>query len=55
MYELLNIEVKIKEEDKSLLLVCSLLSSYDPLVTTLLYGKETLKYEDMVSVLRSNE
>ena len=35
--------------------LCSLPGSYDSLVTTLLYGKETLEYEDMVSVLRSNE
>ena len=53
--ELLNIWVKMEEEDKSLLLLCSLPPSYDPLVMTLLYGKETLEYEDMVSVLRSNE
>ena len=45
----------MKEEDKSLLLLCSLPPSYDPLVTMLLYGKETLKYEDIVSVLRYNE
>ena len=37
------------------MLLCSLPGSYDSLVTTLLYGKETLEYEDMVSVLRSNE
>ena len=53
--ELLNIRVKLEEEDKSLLLLCSLPPSSDALVTTLLYGKETLEYEDMVSVLRSNE
>ena len=53
--ELVNIGVKLYEEDKSLLLLCSLPGSYDSLVTTLLYGKETLEYEDMVSVLRSNE
>ena len=53
--ELLNVGVKFEEEDKSLLLLCSLPPSFDALVTTLLYGKEILKYEDMVSVLRSNE
>ena len=53
--DLLNIRLKMEEEDKSLLLLYSLPPSYDPLVTTLLYGKETLEYEDMVSVLRSNE
>ena len=49
--ELLNIGVKMEEEDKSLLLLCSLPPSYDPLVMILVYGKETLEYEDMVSVL----
>ena len=53
--ELLNVRVKMEEKDRSLLLLCSLPPSYDPLVTTLLYGKETLEYEDMVSVLHSNE
>ena len=49
--ELLNIGVKLEEEDKSFLLLCSLPPSFDSLVTTLLYGKEMLEYEDMVSVL----
>ena len=53
--ELLNIGVKIEEEDKSLLLLYSLLSSYDPLMMTLLYDKEILEYEDMVLMLQSNE
>ena len=53
--ELLNIGVKLEEKDKFLLLLCSLSPYFDALVTTLLYGKETLEYEDMVSMLRSNE
>ena len=53
--DLLNLGVKMEEEDKSLQLLCSLPSSYDSLITTLPYGKETLMYEDIVSVLRSNE
>ena len=53
--DLLNIMVDIEEEDKSLLLLCSLPGSFDPLVMTLLYGKETLVYEEIISVLRSNE
>ena len=53
--ELLNVGVKFEEEDKSLLLLCSLQPSFDALMTTLLYGKETLEYGDMVSVLQSNE
>ena len=53
--DLLNIGVDLEEEDKSLLLLCSLLESFDLLVTTLLYGKEILVYEEIVSVLRSNK
>ena len=53
--DLLNIGMDIKEEDKSLMLLCSLPESFDPLVMTLLYGKKTLVYEEIVSVLRSNE
>ena len=53
--DLLNIKVDIKEEDKSLLLLCSLSESFDLLVMTLLYGKEILVYEEIISVLRSNE
>ena len=53
--DLLTLSVKMEEEDKSLLLLCSLPSSYNYLVTILLYGKEALMYEDIVSVLRSNE
>ena len=51
----MTLGVKIEEENKSLLLLCSLPMPYDPLVTTLLYGKKTLLYKDIVSVLRSNE
>ena len=43
------------EEDKSLMLLCSLPESFDPLVMTLLYRKKTLMYEKIVSVLRTNE
>ena len=53
--ELLSIGIKLGEEDRSLLLLCLLPPSLNSLVTTLLYIKETLEYEDMVSVLRSNE
>jgi hypothetical protein len=36
----LNFGVKIEEEDKAILLLASLLPSYDHLVTTLMYGKK---------------
>ena len=47
--------MKIDEEDRALLLLCSLSVSYDGLITTLVYRKETLNFEDVVGVLRSNE
>lgn len=53
--DLHNIGVKLEEEDKSLLLLFSLPSSFDPLVMALLYNKEIMNYKDIVSVLRSNE
>ena len=53
--DLLNIGVEFEEEDKSLLLLYLLRRSFDPLVTILLYGKEMLVYEEIVSVLKSNE
>ena len=40
--DFLALEVKPEEEDKSLLLLFSLPSSYNHLVTTIMYGKETL-------------
>ena len=51
----MSLDVKIEEEDRALLLPCSLPGSYDNLITTLVYEKETLNYEEVVGVLRSNE
>jgi len=45
--DLLALEVKLEEEDKSVVLLSSLPSSYDHLATTIMYGKETLKLEDI--------
>ena len=53
--EVMSLDVKIEEKDRALLLLCSLLGSYNHLITTLVYGKETLNYEEIVGVLRSNE
>ena len=43
--DLLALKVKVEEEDKALLLLSSLPSSYDHLKTTIMYGKETLELE----------
>jgi len=53
--DLLPPKVKLKEEDKALLLLSSLPSSYDHLATTIMYGKETLKLEDIRQMLQNNE
>jgi len=53
--ELLAVDVKIHEEDKALILLSSLPKSYDHIVTTRLYGKETLILEEVTSTLLSNE
>ena len=45
----------VEEEDKSLMLLCSLLGNYDQLMMTLLYGKKILVYEKLVSVLQMND
>ena len=43
--ELLAVNVKIDEENKALILLSSLPESYDHIITTILYGKETLILE----------
>ena len=53
--EVMSLDVKIDEEDRALLLLCSLPGSYDGLIITLVYGKKILNYEEVVGVLRSNE
>jgi len=44
---LLALKVKIEEEDKTLLSLSSLPSSYDHLATIIMYGKETSELEDV--------
>ena len=53
--DVMSLDIRIDEEDRALLLLCSLPVSYDGLITTLVYGKETLNFEEMVGVLRSND
>ena len=49
--DLLRIDVKFEDEDKTMMLLTSLLASYEYLVTTLLYEKETLEVEKVSNVL----
>ena len=45
--DLLALEVKLEEKDKTLLLLSSLPHSYDDLATTIMYEKETLELKDV--------
>jgi len=45
--DLLALEDKLEEEDKTLLLLSSLLSSYGHLATTIMHDKEILELEDV--------
>ena len=53
--KVMSLDVKIDEEDRVLLLLCSLPGSYDGHITTIDHRKEILNYEEIVGVLRSNE
>ncbi|GJY59855.1 retrovirus-related pol polyprotein from transposon TNT 1-94 [Tanacetum coccineum] len=53
--DLANIDIDIDDEDQALMLLTSLPSSYDNFVETLLYGRESLTLEDVLSSLNSRE
>ena len=46
-----QVDVKFEKEDIALMLLNSLPESYDNLVTTLMWGKETLELEENTGVL----
>ncbi|KAJ8619267.1 hypothetical protein MRB53_027796 [Persea americana] len=52
--DLLRLDVKFDDEERSLLLLNSLCDSYEHFVTTLLYGKETLNFEKVTQDIISN-
>ena len=53
--ELEAIDAKIQEENKSIVLLVSLPSSYEHLRTTLMYDKDTLGFDEVVASLLSHE
>ncbi|GKA57069.1 retrovirus-related pol polyprotein from transposon TNT 1-94 [Tanacetum coccineum] len=53
--DLAAIDTAISDEDQAFLLLTSLPSSYDNLVETFLYGRDTMKLEDVVATLNSRE
>ncbi|KAL9429062.1 hypothetical protein AB3S75_030966 [Citrus x aurantiifolia] len=53
--ELEAIGVKFEDEDKALRLLWSLPTSYKPLLPTLMYGKETINLEEVISTLLSEK
>ena len=50
-----KVEVKIDEEDRAIILLCSLPGSYEHLVTTLTYGKEDVKVDEIITALLGHE
>ena len=50
-----KVEVKIDEEDRAIILLCSLSGSYEHLVTTLTYGKEDVKVDEIITALLGHE
>ena len=48
---MLRIDIKFEDENKAMMLLTSISVSYEHLVTTLLYGKETLELEKVSGAL----
>ncbi|KAB2625241.1 hypothetical protein D8674_016901 [Pyrus ussuriensis x Pyrus communis] len=53
--DLLNLDKDVKDEDKTLILLNSLLEAYEHLATTLIYGKDTINFEDVSNALMNHE
>ncbi|GJZ51777.1 hypothetical protein Tco_0606292 [Tanacetum coccineum] len=53
--DLAAIDTAISDEDRALLLLTSLPSSYDYFMEILLYGRDTLKLEDVLAILNFRE
>ncbi|KAI0527473.1 hypothetical protein KFK09_003074 [Dendrobium nobile] len=53
--DLKNVDVTIDEEDQGIILLSSLLKTYENIVDTMLYGKQTLTLTEIKSVLMSKD
>ncbi|GJU39151.1 retrovirus-related pol polyprotein from transposon TNT 1-94 [Tanacetum coccineum] len=53
--QLANVDDAIKDEEQALLMLSSLPKSYKPFVQTMLTGRTTLTFEDVLKALRDNE
>jgi hypothetical protein len=53
--DLEQLGVAVDDEDKAIILLCSLPSSYEHVVTTLTYGKESIKIGDITAALLARE
>ncbi|KAE8691239.1 hypothetical protein F3Y22_tig00110890pilonHSYRG00161 [Hibiscus syriacus] len=49
--DLARLDVKIEDEERAMILLCSLPPSYEHMVTTLTYGKETINIEEITAAL----
>ncbi|GJV78137.1 hypothetical protein Tco_1509721 [Tanacetum coccineum] len=55
VYQFANVDDAIKDEEQALLMLSSLPKSYKPFVQTMLMGRTTLTFEDVLKALRDNE
>ncbi|GJU19683.1 retrovirus-related pol polyprotein from transposon TNT 1-94 [Tanacetum coccineum] len=53
--QLANVDDAIKDEEQALLMLSSLPKSYKPFVQTMLTGRTTLTFEDVLKALRDND
>jgi hypothetical protein len=55
LIDLQNLEVEIADEDKAMVLINSHPDTYEYLATTLMYGKDTLRFDDVSNALTNDE
>ena len=53
--DLLNLDEKVSDVDKALILLASLPDEYEHLIVSMLIGKETITFKEVTTALYSNE